>query len=162
MPSPLTEVSGVIRLRGSARRTFVQSFRHAAGLVTAASAVVVLAACGSSTAVTTGAAPVSRSTPDPAAVTSAASTPGVAAAANTATVKIVNFAFTPKTLHVRVGTTVRWVNNDTANHTVTGRGFHLGNVNQRASVSKKFKLAGRFSYVCDYHPFMKGTVVVTK
>lgn len=58
--------------------------------------------------------------------------------------RIVDFAYTAQTLRVHAGTRVTWRNADTTNHTVT------------------FRKAGCFTYVCEFHPFMRGTVVVSR
>lgn len=77
-------------------------------------------------------------------------------------VVIAGFAYRPRTIRVRPGTRVTWVNRDTTNHTVTATGGQpdLGNVNPGSSVSRRFTKPGRFTYTCSYHPFMRGTVVV--
>ncbi len=61
-----------------------------------------------------------------------------------------------------VGTTVTFTNHDAANHTVTadGKSFELGNLDHGQSRSFRFTRRGTFTYHCNYHPFMHGTVVV--
>jgi plastocyanin len=79
-------------------------------------------------------------------------------------VAIQNFAFSPATITVKVGTKVTWTNKDSAAHTVTGDsndGPASGTLAQGASYSFTFSKAGTFSYACSIHPNMKGTVVVT-
>ena len=79
-------------------------------------------------------------------------------------VSISNFAFAPATLTVPVGTTVTWINHDEEPHTVVaGDGsFHSPGLGTDATFSNTFATAGTFDYVCSIHPFMHGTVVVTK
>jgi plastocyanin len=79
-------------------------------------------------------------------------------------VSITNFAFAPATLTVPVGGTVTWTNRDEEPHTVVaGDGsFHSPGLGTNASYSYTFPTAGSFDYVCSIHPFMHGTVVVTK
>jgi plastocyanin len=78
------------------------------------------------------------------------------------TVTIDNYAFSPTTLTVSAGTTVTWVNNDTAAHTVTADDgtFDSGNLDPGESFTYTFASAGTISYHCNYHPTMVGTVVV--
>lgn len=84
-----------------------------------------------------------------------------AAASATKSVNIKNFAFRPKTLTVSRGTTVRFKNSDRARHTATRRGgFDTGIIRSGRSATVRFKRKGRFGYICDLHPFMKGTIVV--
>ena len=76
--------------------------------------------------------------------------------------RIEDFEFGPRTVRVRAGRKVVWTDRDEANHTVTfskGPG-DLGNVDPGKRVSVRFKRPGRYAYVCQYHPSMKGTVVV--
>lgn len=82
----------------------------------------------------------------------------------TDTVAIQNFAFSPATITVKVGTKVTWTNKDSAAHTVTGDtndGPASGTLAQNASYSFTFSKAGTFKYACSIHPDMKGTVIVT-
>jgi plastocyanin len=77
-------------------------------------------------------------------------------------VNIVNFAFTPETLNVSVGTTVTWTNSDSATHHVasdTGV-FDSGDMSQNATYSFTFNNAGTFPYHCAIHTYMKGTIIV--
>lgn len=137
--------------------------RGAAGL--GAIAVLGVAGCGSGSG--SGAAAQSgsgaSSTPD----ASATPTPGASASAGSAkrgarTVPISGFAYHPVKLVVKRGTKVTWVDKDAANHTVTfkrGPG-NLGNVDPGKKLSARFTKPGTYSYVCQYHPNMHGTIVV--
>jgi plastocyanin len=82
------------------------------------------------------------------------------APAATHRVTIANFAFSPSSLTVSRGTTVTWTNNDSAPHDVRGGPLHSPTLNHGASYSYTFKSAGRFSYICTFHPSMHGTVTV--
>jgi plastocyanin len=78
-------------------------------------------------------------------------------------VVIRDFAFHPATLEVAVGEEVRWVNCDAdMPHTSTGDGqlWSSGLLGANAVFSRTFEAAGTFSYFCEPHPFMRGTVVV--
>jgi plastocyanin len=79
-------------------------------------------------------------------------------------VSINNFAFAPATLTVPVGTTVTWTNHDEEPHTVVANdgSFHSPSLGTNATFSYTFSTAGTFAYICSIHPFMHGTVVVTK
>ena len=80
-----------------------------------------------------------------------------------ASVRIINFAFSPSALGVRVGTRVTFTNRDMATHTVTADGglFNSGNLSSGQSFSFTFMSRGSFSYHCRIHPSMTGTVSVT-
>lgn len=82
----------------------------------------------------------------------------------TVNVSIVDFAFTPKTITVPVGTTVRWTNNGSAPHTVTStsspKAFDSGTLNSGDTFQHTFTTAGQFPYRCNIHPSMTGTVIV--
>ena len=78
------------------------------------------------------------------------------------TVTLANFAFSPATLNVQVGTTVIWTNNDSTTHTVTSESgvFDSGNLATNATFSYTFNSAGTFAYHCSIHTSMTGKVVV--
>lgn len=73
-----------------------------------------------------------------------------------------SYAFSPKTISVSVGDTVTWDNRSSASegHTVTGDGLDSGTLKQGDDYSFKFRKAGTFKYLCEFHPSMKGTVKV--
>jgi amicyanin len=78
---------------------------------------------------------------------------------------ISDFKFTPETLTVKKGTTVNWINKDTAKHDVNFSDESLTDgplLEQNASFSYTFMEAGMFDYACSPHPFMKATVIVTE
>ncbi|MFM8658636.1 MAG: plastocyanin/azurin family copper-binding protein [Candidatus Nitrosotenuis sp.] len=78
--------------------------------------------------------------------------------------------YTPSEMTIDVGSEVTWTNDDSASHTVTSgdpkkgldgdglfnsRLFYAGK-----SFSHKFDEAGEYSYFCQVHTWMKGTVIV--
>ena len=77
--------------------------------------------------------------------------------------RIVDFAFTPATLTVARGSSVRWTNADGAPHTVTADdgSFASGTLAENATFTRAFRAAGTFAYFCTIHSSMTGTVVVT-
>jgi len=130
----------------------------------AAASTVTLAACGtsaagtSSTSTSTAPAAVAPATPRPGAPSGVAPAP-----AATADVRIVNFAFTPAALTVKVGTTVAWTNKDATAHTVnfmTG-GINSNVLNPNDRFTHTFTTPGTYDYICSIHPFMHGSVTVT-
>lgn len=95
----------------------------------------------------------------------AQSTPTAAPSAAPATATVVhikNFAYVAPTLTVKTGDTVAFVNDDSTPHTVTAsdKSFDSGNMDQNASWKYTFAKAGTYAYICTYHTYMKGTVVV--
>jgi plastocyanin len=87
--------------------------------------------------------------------------PRVVAAAS-ASVRIVNFRYSPATVTVDPGDSVTWVNEDSDPHTATASdgGFDTGTLDQGESGSHRFTEPGSFPYICALHPSMRGTVVV--
>jgi amicyanin len=79
-------------------------------------------------------------------------------------VSISDFKFNPPTLTVPVGTTVTWTNQDEEPHTIAAKdgSFHSPGMDTHATYSFTFTTAGSYDYICSIHPFMTGTVVVTK
>ena len=84
------------------------------------------------------------------------------AGAQSQTVSIRDFNFSPPSISVTPGTTVTWTNQGQAPHTVThtGGAFDSGTLQPGQSYSFTFKRAGSYAYFCRIHPFMRGTVVV--
>jgi plastocyanin len=87
---------------------------------------------------------------------------GGGTAAASGAVKIVSFKYMPASITVKMGGSLKFTNADTADHTATAdaSGFDTGNVRRGKSVTIHLTKAGTFAYHCDFHPFMKGTVVV--
>jgi plastocyanin len=95
--------------------------------------------------------------------TTAASTPAATGAAvQSATVNIVEFKYKPASVTVKKGGRVRFKNSDQAAHTATAddRSYDTQTIDQGKTRMVTFSRAGTFPYHCDFHPFMKGTIVV--
>jgi plastocyanin len=97
--------------------------------------------------------------------TSAAKTKSSApSASNTNAVTIKNYAFVPKSITVKVGTTVTWTNKDGFAHAIedsaTGQSG-ASNIDPNASYSHTYTKVGVYPYVCAIHATMHGTVTVT-
>ena len=71
--------------------------------------------------------------------------------------------FSPNSVSIPVGGTVKWKNADNAIHTATstdGTTFNTGVVSAGAISSVTFNNAGTFPYLCQVHPWMQGTIIV--
>jgi len=77
-------------------------------------------------------------------------------------VKIVEFTYQPEPVVIQTGGKVTWQNEDMAPHTATADdgSFDTGTLERGKLKSETFKEAGTFSYFCEIHPDMKGTVEV--
>jgi plastocyanin len=77
-------------------------------------------------------------------------------------VRIVDFAYAPATVTIRVGDTVTWINRDPVEHTATATNgsFDTGMIAPDGSARIRFTRAGTYAYLCTPHPDMRGTVVV--
>ncbi len=102
-----------------------------------------------------------------AAPSSTATTPAQPAAAagpavQNATVDIKSFMYKPVTIVVKKGGRVKWTNSDAAAHTATAddRSFDTQTIDIGKSKTVAMTTAGTFAYHCDFHPFMKATIVV--
>ncbi len=77
------------------------------------------------------------------------------------TILIKNFAFNPANITVKVGSTVRWVNQDSVPHRILFEdGADSTVLAASQSWSRKFDEAGVYNYACTIHPSMQGTVNV--
>jgi len=80
-------------------------------------------------------------------------------------VDIKDYAFSPAVIKVKVGDTVTWTNQDTVHHNVVAdtpssdapNGPLIG---KGETYSFKFTKAGTYTYHCQPHTYMHGTVVV--
>jgi plastocyanin len=73
-----------------------------------------------------------------------------------------NFAFAPKELKVKAGSTVDWTNKDDTPHTVTSDdgAFSSPLMDTDQSFHYMFQKPGKFPYHCKLHPTMTGVVLV--
>lgn len=79
-----------------------------------------------------------------------------------ATATIQNFAFSPATIHVKVGGSVTWTNKDATPHTVTdlNGGFDSGSIAADATYKMTFNTAGTITYHCSIHSMMPNATIV--
>jgi plastocyanin len=126
--------------------------------------LVLLAACGATTTTTSASTPTTAPTATPTTAPTIPPTPTpTTAPANTGnSVFIANFAFSPATLTVKIGTKVVWTNHDTVTHTVTADkgAFNSGPLAPGSTFSFPFTKAGTYSYHCNIHPSMMASIVV--
>lgn len=128
---------------------------------------LALAACAKAaptaapTAAATEAPTTAPTTASSGATEAVASTP---ASSNIVEVSLKGFAFNPKEITVKVGTTITWTNNDGVNHNVisdTGV-FSSDTLASGDTFQYTFDKAGTYQYSCSFHvPNMVGTVIVT-
>lgn len=85
-------------------------------------------------------------------------------AAKSEKVQIVEFTYEPDPVVVQAGGKVIWQNEDTAPHTATADdgSFDTGIVEKGKLGSATFKEPGTFTYFCEVHPTMHGTVEVVE
>ena len=72
-------------------------------------------------------------------------------------------SFQPAKLTIAPGDTVLWVNKDIVPHTATSSKagtFDSGTIVSGKSWKTTLKTAGAFTYACQFHPTMKGSIVV--
>jgi plastocyanin len=79
-------------------------------------------------------------------------------------VEIVEFAYSPDPVRVQVGGKVIWQNMDSAPHTATADdgSFDTGTLEKGKLKSEAFKEPGTYTYYCEIHPTMRGTVEVVE
>lgn len=87
------------------------------------------------------------------------------------TITIHDLRFDPQTLTVAKGTTVMWINNDQAAHTIVTDDLGVAGKPQAGqfgsvplspgdTLKHTFDAVGTFPYHCTIHPYIKGTVIV--
>jgi plastocyanin len=91
---------------------------------------------------------------------------GGAAAKTTTTIKIADFVYDPTPATVKAGQKISVSNTDDAPHTITaggsGKAFDSGTIKGKATGSLTIAKPGTYAYICEFHPFMKGEITVTK
>jgi len=92
----------------------------------------------------------------------AAAQASLATRAATVEVEIQNFAFTPSSVTINRGDTMRWKQRDLTRHTTTSDNgvWDSGLLSQGSEYSFTFTVAGTYHYHCTPHPFMQGTAIV--
>ena len=116
------------------------------GALLALALALVLAACGSSSSGSSGAAKPSAAAPAPGKLT----------------VKISGYAFEPASVTVGAGSRITFTNHDATAHTATSNkpAFDTGTVKPGQSATVALRKAGTYTYYCQFHAFMHGTVIV--
>jgi len=91
-----------------------------------------------------------------------APSPQRAAAQDSVTIDIIDFAFSNGSMTIEAGTTVTWVNQGAVNHTATANdgSFDTDTIAPGGSASVTFDTPGTFSYFCEIHPNMTATITV--
>lgn len=123
--------------------------------------LLVTAACGGEAENVDGgdATPTATATATAAPTTESTETPDT----GEAEVEIEDFAFQPERIEVAVGTEVKWNQRDDAPHTATAEdgSFDSGTLEKGDEFRYVFQAAGEYPYICEIHPEMTGTVVVS-
>ena len=117
-------------------------------IVLVLASALLLAACGG------GGKPSATS-----ATTATSATP----AAGGSSITISNFMFSPMTLSVSPGATIKVTNMDSATHTLTATGgqFNTGDIMQNQTKTFTVPMSpGQYHYICNIHQYMMGTIVV--
>jgi plastocyanin len=125
---------------------------------------LVAAGCGSSSKTSSS----SSSSSSSAKPKTTASSGGAAAGGSKVAVVMKNIAFSPASVTVKKGGTVKWTNDDSVGHDVTkesGPGPKFtsgakGGMQQGDTFQQKFTTPGTIHYVCTVHANMRATVVV--
>lgn len=95
---------------------------------------------------------------DPSASAPSASGP----AETTDAVEIFDFEYDPSAIQVDAGTEIAITNSDAAAHTFSAvdGSFDSGTIDGDAEGSVTVEEPGTYDYICEFHPYMKGTVEV--
>jgi len=77
-------------------------------------------------------------------------------------IKISQMKFNPLSATVKLGQTLKWVNDDLVPHTVTSThgDFDSKEISPGQNWSFKVKKLGRFEYLCAFHPTMRASFLV--
>lgn len=77
-------------------------------------------------------------------------------------VNVANFSFTPASVTIAAGCSVRWTQTSVTKHTTTSTTgvWDSGQMNQGQTFTYQFVSAGTFPYRCTFHGSMTGTITV--
>jgi len=91
-----------------------------------------------------------------------AASSGSGLASENITVRIDGMRFEPSSITVKPGTTVTWIHGSSVPHSITGKadGLRSSTLYGGQQYSYTFDATGRYDYACDFHPSMKGSVIV--
>jgi len=80
------------------------------------------------------------------------------------TINIVNMAFSPAAVNVKLGQKVTWKNKDAQTHTATGDSgeFATGFIDPGGQASITVQFVGEVNYHCSVHPTMKASLTGEK
>jgi plastocyanin len=81
-------------------------------------------------------------------------------APGTVLVDIHDAGFSPETVHVAIGRSVRWTNRSTQPHAISSPDFNSGNLFPGWWFEANFEAAGTYDYVCPLHTTKEGTIVI--
>jgi plastocyanin len=97
--------------------------------------------------------------------TSGSTTAAHPSSAHEVHIEIANFAFSPPSVTVKVGTIVTFTNKDSTEHTATSDSegvFDTGTLAQDQSMKVVMSKVGTFTYHCSFHAFMHGSIKVVQ
>ena len=120
----------------------------------------------STTTTTTGSTTFTTTTPTTTTTTKDTTTTTTETTTTTTTqnvaVIIQDFAFSPSSVTITVGSTVIWQNHDSTSHTVTSDTglFNSGTLSNGGTFSFTFNTPGTYNYHCSIHSSMHGTIIV--
>ncbi|MFY9800905.1 MAG: cupredoxin family copper-binding protein, partial [Methanoregula sp.] len=135
------------------------------GIILLVITIILIAVCGCTQTPTPSQSTVTITTPPTTAesqtVVSTTTLPKTATVSDN-TIRIKKLAFDPANITVKVGSTVRWVNQDSVPHNIQFSDTHFSSVLLASSQSgsQKFDQPGVYDYICSIHSDMHGTVIV--
>jgi plastocyanin len=90
------------------------------------------------------------------------SRPRSAASGVGVTIAIRNYAYEPAAVTVAPGAKITFVNHDQTSHTASSDkpGFDTGTLNSGQTATVRLDKPGTYAYGCQFHAFMRGTIVV--
>jgi plastocyanin len=120
-------------------------------------ALLVMAACGSSSGSATSPTPTATTTTSTTLATSAT----VEMTAGDYVTGKTQSAFAPGNIDLAAGGSVTWANKDSITHTSTSNtNVWASEIGAGASFTRQFPTVGSFDYKCTIHPGMTGTITV--
>jgi plastocyanin len=123
-------------------------------------ATMLLSGCMQQAPANTSSNPASETTNMPVKVTVNNETAQGQSVSTIQTISIKNFAFNPATVTIKAGTTAKWINEDSAAHSIKSSLVNSPVMSPGGSFEFTFTQPGTYAYSCGIHASMNGTVIV--
>jgi plastocyanin len=73
---------------------------------------------------------------------------------------ISNNQFIPSSITIQKGDSIRWINRDNITHSIYNTEFDSKILKKYEEFKQSFHKSGKYEYICQIHPNLKGSIIV--